>query len=148
MAALRAEADKRVSLLNGGRSSPPRGNPIFREFVETEFLNWSQAQNKRNTHKRYCVSSKPLTGFLGRMRLDEITTNDIELFKLKRLRQCSPGQPRLGRASLHAHYAVRNGYLTESPFKVKFLEEGPGNMRIVSHEEEAVYRNTLTRRSH
>jgi integrase len=37
------------------------------------------------------------------------------------------------------NFAVRNGYLRESPFKVKFLEEGPGSMRIVSHEEEELY---------
>jgi integrase len=139
-AALKAEAEKRVSLGNGGRPSYPETNPIFRDFVE-EFLNWSLAQNKRNTHKRYRVSSKSLTRFFDRMKLDEISTCDIEQFKLKRLKQCSPAGVNRDLAALRymLNFAVRNGCLRASPFRVKFLQEGPGSMRIVSHEEEDLY---------
>jgi hypothetical protein len=89
-AALKAEADKRVCLVNGGRPSFRKSNPIFRDFVEKDFLDWSQIQNRRNTYKRYRVSSKPLTEFFSQMKLDQISTNDIEQFKLRRLKHCSP----------------------------------------------------------
>src|SRR3989449_1993081 len=38
------------------------------------------------------------------------------------------------------NFAIRQGYLTRNPVKgVKFLDEGPGFMRVVSHEEQKRY---------
>src|SRR5919197_164122 len=108
-AAFKAEADKMVSLLNGVRPSPPKRHVTFKDFVEVDFLNWSQVQNRQNTHKRYRVSAKPLVRFFGQMRLEEITTSDIEQFKLKRMKQCSPAGVNRDLAALRylLNYAVR-----------------------------------------
>jgi integrase len=136
VAALKAEAEHR---LRGPRETQVR-TYRFESFVE-KFLDWSEAQNKPNTHKRYHVSSKPLCGFFGSMKLDQLRTANIEQFKMKRLKECSPAGVNRDLSALRfvLNFAVRNGYLRESPFKVKLLREGPGMMRIVSYEEERLY---------
>lgn len=140
-AAVNAEAVKRAELAQGWVQL--KESPSFRQFVKEEFLPWSASQHQKlNTHKRYQVSSKPLIGFLGRLGLDEISTADIEQFKVKRLKDCSPAGVNRDLAALRfmLNFAQRQGYLRASPFLgVKLLSEGPGMMRIVSHEEEQTY---------
>ena len=134
--ALRAEANRRVGY------TPQAKSKAFGDFVRTDFLVWSQAQNKPNTHKRYSVSSRVLERFFGTMKLDRISTAHIEQFKIARLKECSPSGVNRDLAALRLmlNFAVRNGYVRASPFKgVRLLKEGPGMMRILSPEEEEAY---------
>lgn len=139
-AALRMEAVRKADLAQG---RVQRQCPTFEVFVKEEFLPWSKVQHrKRNTHKRYCVSAKPLAKFFGTRMLDEIATADIERFKVARLKQCSAAGTNRDLAALRfmLNFAVRQGYLRSNPFSgVKLLQEGPGMMRIVSPEEEKIY---------
>lgn len=139
-AALRMEAVKKADLAQG---RVQRECPAFEVFVNEEFLPWSKVQHrKRNTHKRYGVSAKPLVKFFCGRMLDEITTADIEQFKVARLKQCSAAGVNRDLAALRfmLNFAVRQGYLRSNPFSgVKLLQEGPGQMRIVFPEEESQY---------
>jgi integrase len=140
-AAINAEAAKRAELIQGRVT--PKQSPLFSQFVKEEFLPWSVSQHqKHNTHKRYRVSSKPLMSFFGKSRLDHIATADIEQFKIKRLKECSAAGVNRDLAALRfmLNFALRHGYVHSNPFKgIKLLQEGPGIMRIVSHEEEVLY---------
>ena len=139
-AALRMEAVKKADLAQGRIQ---RECPAFDVFVKEEFLPWSKVQHrKRNTHKRYGVSAKPLVKFFANRTLDEIATADIERFKVARLKRCSPAGANRDLAALRfiLNFAVRQGYLRSNPFSgVKLLQEGPGMMRIVTPEEEKTY---------
>jgi integrase len=107
-----------------------------------EFLVWSKSQNKPATKKRYAVSSKPLIAFFGDKKLQEIRRADIEAFKLRRMLQCSNAGTNRDLACLRVmlNWAMGQGYIQANLFKgVKMLPEGPGNMRIVSHDEERIY---------
>jgi integrase len=136
--ALQFEAEKRLELLHG--KTPQKA--LFSAFVKEEFLPWSKAEATPSTHKRYVVSTKPLLRHLGPMRMDWITTADVERFKLKRLEECSPAGVNRDMAALRfiCNFGIRTGYLEHNPVKhVRFLKEGPGMMRIVSYEEERAY---------
>src|SRR6266498_1545787 len=113
--------------------------PDFSKFVE-EFLTWSQAQNKASTHKRYRVSSKPLLKFF-RGKVSEIDVASVERFKVARLKECSTTGVNRDLAALRymMNFAITQGYIESNPVRVKFLQEGPGEMRILSHDEERLY---------
>ena len=55
-AALQIEAARRSDLSLGRIRLDA---PSFKDFMNEEFLPWSEVQNKPNTDKRYKVSSKP-----------------------------------------------------------------------------------------
>ncbi len=135
--ALRVEAERRLRCGESLIARPQR----FGHFLSQTYLVWSASQNKQQTHRRYAVSAKPLVAFFGSEKLDEITNQQIEQFKLWRLKQCTAAGVNRDLAALRFmfNWAVRNGFLWASPFKVKLLPEGPGKMRIVSSGEEALY---------
>jgi integrase len=139
-AALQVEADRRRQELTGDFVKHRIPAQAFDSFA-ADFLIWSQTQNKPRTHKRYVVSSKPLIGFLGSKKLNAITVDDIEQFKIQRKTQVtnSGANRDLACLRLMLNFAVRKGYLAESPFKVKLFKENPGNLRIVSYDEEELY---------
>ena len=117
-----------------------RKSPIFGEFLD-EFLTWSNAQSSPPTYKRYCVSSKPIRSFFTGP-LDRIDSGWVERFKVRRLEDCSPAGVNRDLAALKfmCNFAIRQGYINRNPVQgVKFLKEGPGNMRILSYEEERMY---------
>lgn len=139
-AALRVEAQKKHELWNVGVGFVR--TPIRFITGMNEFLAWSRSQNKPPTSKRYGVSSKPLIAFFGGNNLQDVRRADIEAFKLQRMKQCSNAGTNRDLACLRVvlGWALGQGYIQSSPFKgVKMLREGPGNMRIVSHEEERMY---------
>ena len=144
-AALRAESIRKAGLAEGRAGIQRRRNsPLFREFVVKEFLPWSRQQHR--AHPRTCErqesSSKPLILFFGRLRLDGITPAEIEKFKVKRSQSISQTGTNRDLAALRVmlNYALRHSYIPKNPFgEVKLFPEGPGNMRIVSHEEQARY---------
>jgi len=139
--AINMQAERRLQILQG--RILPRECPSFKFFVDEEFLPWSYVQHHAHpeTYRRYKVSSKPLVRFF-RFNLNEITTSHVEQFKIRRLKDCSAAGVNRDLAALRLilNFSVKQGYLERNPFKgVKMLQEGPGMMRIVSHEEEALY---------
>jgi integrase len=134
--AMRVEARKKTEIIMG---KTRKEAPDFSKFVE-EFLTWSQAQNKASTHKRYRVSSKPLLKYF-RGKVSEIDMASVERFKVSRLKECSPAGVNRDLAALRymMNFAIRQGYIESNPVRVKFLQEGPGEMRILSHDEERLY---------
>lgn len=143
--ALRAEAIRKAELAEG-RAGIVRREPCpqFEDFVNSEFLPWSKKQHEAHprTYLYYRVSSKPLIASLGKLPLDAITTADVEKFKLTRAENVSPASTNRDLAALRSmlNFAIRQGHLTRNPVKgVRFLQEGPGMMRVVSHEEQKKY---------
>jgi integrase len=144
MAALQAETLRRAELVLGRMGIERKECPFFDAFLKEEFLPWSQLQHQAHpgTHKRYRVSSKPLVRYFGKLELDEITPALVEQFKMKRMGQCSAAGVNRDLAALRymLNFAVRLGHVHDNPFKaVKLLQEEPGMMRIISHEEEHQY---------
>ena len=138
-AASRAETLRKADLLEGRAriECPP-----FDSFVANEFFPWAEAVKKRPTAQRYVVSSRPLVRFLKKTRLDQITAGVVENFKIKRRRECSAAGVNRDLAALRhmLNLAIKQSYLRDNPVgKVEFLGEGPGPMRILSFEEEALY---------
>ena len=143
--ALRAEAIRRAELAEGRAGIVRRKpSPIFEAFVKVEFLPWSERQHeaKPRTHQRYEVAAKQLNAFFGKMPLDLITSGHVEKFKLKRAGEVSPAASNRELAMLRfmLNFAIRQGYIVRNPVcGIRFLPEGPGRMRVVSHEEEEKY---------
>ena len=135
-AAMRMEARKKTDIVMG---KTRKEAPDFCKFVE-DFLTWSQAKNKASTHKRYRVSSKPLLKFF-RGKVSEIDVASVERFKVSRLKECSPAGVNRDLAALRymMNFAIRQEYIESNPVRVKFLQEGPGEMRILSHDEEKLF---------
>ena len=133
--AMRVEARKKTEIIMG---KTRKEAPDFSKFVE-EFLTWSQAQ-KSSTHKRYRVSSKPLLKYF-RGKVSEIDMASVERFKVSRLKECSPAGVNRDLAALRymMNFAIRQEYIESNPVRVKFLQEGPGEMRILSHDQERLY---------
>lgn len=144
-AALRAEAVRKAELAEGRAGFAKRRPSLtFEGFVSGEFLPWSRNEHQAHprTHLRYEVSSKPLIGFFGKLPLDVISTGDVEKFKIARAGHVSPAGTNRDLAALRfmLNFAIRQGCIVRNPVSgVRFLSEGPGRMRVVSHEEEKRY---------
>jgi integrase len=144
-AALQAEAIRRAELAEGRAGiirQLPR--PIFENFVKKEFLPWSERQHQAHpgTHRCYKVACKPLVSFLGKTPIDAISMAHGEKYKLMRSAEISPAGTNRELAALRfiLNFAMRSGYLTRNPITgIRFLPEGPGSMRVVSHEEQQKY---------
>ena len=136
--ALQLEAASRLACANG-RGFSKRNVGKFQD-VFAEFLSWAAAHVKPRTHQRYRVSGKRLGAYFVDGRLRELSTARVAAFALERSRECSNAGLNRDLACLRAflNWCIRMDYLTEKPY-IKLLPEGPGNMRIVSHEEERAY---------
>ena len=144
-AALRAESIRKAELAEGraGIVRPPPC-PVFEDFVTEEYLPWSKKQHQAHprTHSRYRVAAKPLIRILGRYPLDAITSGTVEKFKIKRSSEISGAGTNRDLAALRfmLNLAIRHSYIARNPVVgVRFLPEGPGSMRIISHEEQREY---------
>ena len=144
-AAQRAEAIRKAELAEGRAGIVHRVPcPLFEDFVTNEFLPWSGREHQAHprTHLRYKVSSKPLIAFFGKMRLDAISAGHVEKFKLSRSEDVSPATVNRDLAALRhmMNLVIRQDRIPRNPVQgVRFLPEGPGKMRILSHEEEERY---------
>jgi len=136
--ALQAEAARRLASADGREVSKRSGDNLRDVFAE--FLSWAASHIKPRTHQRYRVSGKRLGAFFVNERLQELNTARVAAFTLERSRECSNAGLNRDLACLRTffNWCIRMGYLTEKPY-IKLLPEGPGNMRIVSHEEERAY---------
>jgi integrase len=147
-AAIRAEAIRRAELAEGRAGIVHRGPcPKFEDFVKNDFLPWSEKEHAAHprTHERYQVSTRPLVNFFGKSPLDSITSGQVEKFKLVRSEEISPAGTNRDVATLRLilNLAIKQGLIVRNPVHgVKFLPEGPGPMRALSHEEERRYLGT------
>lgn len=144
-AAIHAEAIRKAQLAEG-RAGIVRREPCprFEDFVKNDFLPWSEKEHAAHprTHERYQVSARPLVNFFGKSPLDSITSGQVEKFKLVRSEEISPAGTNRDVATLRLilNLAIKQGLIVRNPVQgVKFLPEGPGVMRVVSHEEERQY---------
>ncbi len=144
-AATDVEAIRRAELAEGRAGIVHRGpSPKFEDFVKNEFSPWSEKEHAAhpNTHERYQTSAKPLMKFLGKLTLDAINSGHVEKFKLVRCGEISRAGTNRDLAALRLmlNFAIKLGLVSRNPVKgVKFLPEGPGAMRVVSHDEERTY---------
>ena len=140
-AAMRAEAIRKGDLAKGTSGIETVKCPPFGFFVKEEFLPWAKSTRKHNTFKRYNVSAKTLLKHFN-VHIDQLSPASVERFKVKRVGECSPAGVNRDLAALRfmMNFAIRQGYIRKNPVQdVGFLREGPGNMRIISHEEEERY---------
>jgi site-specific recombinase XerD len=118
--------------------------PIFEKFVNDGFLPWAENEHRAHpsTYVRYGVSTKALVPFFGRYRLEGISAGLVEKFKVSRAAEISAAGTNRDLAALRMilNFAKRQQHIDRNPVcDVEFLAEGPGNMRIVSHEEQQQY---------
>jgi integrase len=151
-AALRAEAKRRMQLLDhraGFKRIEPA--PKFEEHVE-KFLEWSRGQHRPKTRELHGTNCDTLLRFFCGCWLDEITTGMVEEFKLARSKEerknakdgsiVSPVTVNRALTTLKLlfHHAEKCGYAVSNPTKgVAYLSEGSGRVRVVSFEEELLY---------
>jgi len=146
-AAVQAEAIRRAELAEGRAGIRARkATPLFEKFIYEEFLPWAKAEHREHpsTYSRYDVSARALIPYFGRYRLEAISAGLVEKFKVARSMIISPAGTNRDLAALRMilNYAKRQQYLDRNPVcDVKFFAEGPGNMRIVSHQEQQRYLN-------
>lgn len=145
VAAQQAEAIRKAALAEG-RAGIAAPKPVvhFGDFVRGEFLPWAekQYQSHPRTYQRYRESTKPLLASFDKLRLDCVSMALVEKFKLSRSSEVSPATVNRDLAALRLilNLAIRKEYIAKNPVKeVQFLDEGPGQMRIVSHEEQQNY---------
>jgi integrase len=143
--AQRAEAIHKAELAEG-RAGITRHLPcpIFEDFVNNEFLPWSKRQHQAHprTYKRYQVASRPLIAAFRKVPVDGVTQALVEKFKITRSEEISPAGTNRDLAALRfmLNFARRQGHIQQNPVVgIRFLPEGPGSMRVVSHEEQQRY---------
>lgn len=143
-AALRAEAKRKVDLLERRAGfTKLKQAPKFEEFVE-QFLKWSEQQHRPKTRELHSGNCKALKKFFRGKWLDEITQGMVEDFKLTRIQQKRWGERdevavsgvtvnrALSTLRLIYNYAERCGFRVSNPVKhVVFFRE-TGRTRILT----------------
>jgi integrase len=130
--------------------------PQFRVAME-EFLNWSKHEHVEHprTHQRYRTSSKALLKFFGPKQLNDISTEDVERFKLRRSdeigcrtkRKLRPAtvnrEIACGKAMFN--FIAKGNVALQNPFRgVRLLAENNEQTRVLSYEEQAKYLNAAS----
>src|SRR5713226_5984605 len=145
VAAQQAEAIRKAGVAEGKACiAAPMPVVNFGDFVKNEFLPWAekQYQSHPRTYQRYCESTKPLLASFEKLRLDAVSMASVERFKVTRSSDVSAATVNRDLAALRLilNLAIRKEYVAKNPVKdVQFLDEGPGKMRIVSHQEQRKY---------
>lgn len=143
-----AEEGERQELLklHNARYGINQPAPKLKEFIEKEYLPWSQANKKswRNDQSR----SRCIIEAMGKKRLDEITPFDVEKFKIERRKVKSMRDPESARsvASTNREVLLLSAILTlakkgrliiENPCsQVELLAGEVKRTRYLSEEEE------------
>jgi integrase len=145
VAAQQAEAIRKAGLAEGRAGiAAPRPVVNFGDFVRNEFLPWAENQYQAHprTYERYRESTKPLLASLEKLSLDGVSIAQVEKFKVSRSSEVMPATVNRDLAVLRLilNLAIRKEYIVKNPVQgVEFLDEGPGQMRIVSHQEQKKY---------
>ena len=145
VAAQQAEAIRKAGLAEGKAGiAAPMPVVRFGDLVRNEFLPWAekQYQSHPRTYQRYRESTKPLLASFEKLRLDAVSTALVEKFRLSRSSEVSSATINRDLAALRLilNLAIRKQYIARNPVKdVQFLDEGPGQMRVISHQEEQRY---------
>ena len=145
VAAQQAESIRKAGLAEGRAGiAGPRPSVTFGDFVRNEFLPWAvkQYQPHPRTYERYRESTKPLLTSFEKLRLEAVSMALVEKFKVSRSSEVMPATVNRDLAALRLilNLAIRKEYIAKNPVQeVQFLDEGPGQMRIVSHEEQQRY---------
>jgi integrase len=149
--ALLAEAKCRTDLQDR-RAGLKKGKLAgkFEEHV-TLFLEWSERQHRKKTRALHGTNCDTLLRFFRGKFLDEITTGDVEDFKLARSNEerknandgsiVSPATVNRALTTLKKlfNHAQKDYAVANPTHDVKLLEEGPGSERVVTFEEEIKY---------
>jgi integrase len=139
--------------------------PVFSVAMKA-FLEWSKHEHAAHpsTHRRYETSSKALLRFFNDNPLDQIKPDDVEQFKLWRIKQkkSAPAKKvkkegvnaKTGKALkpatinrelaclkiLFNHYIKSDVLMKSNPVsRVKFFAENNEQMRVLSHDEARLY---------
>lgn len=137
--------------------------PILTDAVK-QFLEWTKTEHaaKLSTANRYAVASKPLLLFFGNRPIDEISSDDVEKYKIWRSKQKKKVPDRLLKKKKQAttnktlkpaiinkelatlkiilNYFIKANVLLKNPVsKVKFLKEDNNNYVVLTQEEEKLY---------
>jgi integrase len=151
-AALRAEAKRKVDLLERRAGfAKLKQAPRFAVFVE-EFLKWSEQQHRPKTYGLHEWNCQTLKRFFGRNYLDEITSRMVEDFRSARKHEARENakdgrtvkNATVNRAlttlKLMFHQAERSGYAVRNPVVgVSMLREPLDSVRVVSYDEQSAY---------
>jgi len=138
--ALRLEAERRIACLANPEQPLENGEKLELDVAFDRFLAWASHHIKPRTHQRYRVSAKRLVAHFGAIRIERMNTQAVEGFKSVRSSECTSAGVNRDLACLRTfrNWCVRMNYPI-GRFHVQLLPEGPGNIRIVSDEEERIY---------
>jgi integrase len=147
-AALRAEAKRKIDLLERRAGfTKLKQPPKFEEFAE-QFLKWSEQQHRPKTHELHSGNCKVLKRFFRGKWLDDITQRMVEDFKLTRVQEKRWGKRKenaisgvtVNRALSTLRLIYNNGescgYQISNPVKRVIFFREFGRTRIISPEEE------------
>ena len=137
--------------------------PTLTDAVK-QFLEWSKTEHatKLSTARRYEVASKPLLRFFGNKYLDDISSDDVEKYKVWRSKQKKKAPARMLKKNKNAstnktlkpatvnkelatlkiifNHFIKADILLKNPVsKVKFLKEDNNNYVVLTQEEEKLY---------
>ena len=146
------EAAFRTSLAKGDVGIVERKNiPTFKNAL-ADFLKWSETAHQAHsaTFRRYRVSAAALRRHIADIRLDKITSGDVEAFKTLRRgqvsartgRQIKPATVNRELACLKAmfNHVLKADLPIRNPVsKVKFCEENNEQTRTLSYAEQQLY---------
>ncbi len=156
-AARQIEAAQRTKLAKGEVGIHERRRiPVFADAMR-DFLAWSETEHSSHprTHWRYKTSSAALLRYFKSQRLDAISPEGIEKFKLARaseprasdtgtktVRTIRPAtvnrEMACGKAMFN--FAIKSGLTLPNPFsRVRFLAENNEQTRTLTYEEQQKY---------
>jgi len=129
---------KRQTEILEGKYDVNRPSPIlFSEFT-LDFLEYCESSKKWNTYIFHKVNLNSLGKEFSEIFIGQITSYDIEQYKIKRLKSVSASTVNRELATLNRMYnlGISWGKVRENPVKqVKKLKEPPGKTRYLSHDE-------------
>jgi len=106
--------------------------------LSKKYLEYSKVNKAPNTYCLNINNFKHLIEFFKDICISEIKANDVEMYKVERLKYVSSSSVNRDLAVLHNFFnkAIEWGYLDANPMKgVKLLKEPPGRLRFLSKEE-------------
>lgn len=131
------ERDLRQSLLTGARQKEIKEVPTIARFADDFLETYAKGNNKPSeVHTKERLLRGHIVPALGRLRLDEITTRDIEEFKTAKLKTHSAKSVNNHLAVLGRLFAVAQewGVIDKAP-RVKSIKAKEPDMRWLTDDE-------------